>query len=162
MALGGIFGAQIGFPWLDPVGGLIVATMILRAGTQTGWQAVRELTDGVSVHDRDYAERVRSIARNALMTHGHHRRGRDNVDADAESPRRRLSGAKVDVPRVRLRKMGTYYVAEVQVDCTLAAGDGDVHGMDLYTLGTSINHLRSEVHKECPDVREVFVDVHRK
>jgi divalent metal cation (Fe/Co/Zn/Cd) transporter len=45
LRIGGIFGAQVGFAWLDPVGGLVVAGMIMKAAVHSSWEAILELLD---------------------------------------------------------------------------------------------------------------------
>jgi cation diffusion facilitator family transporter len=44
-ALGGILGARLGFPVLDPVGAMIVALMIIKVGVDVVWRASGELVE---------------------------------------------------------------------------------------------------------------------
>lgn len=41
----GILGAYIGYPWLDPVAGLLVAALILKMGGELYWNSIQELVD---------------------------------------------------------------------------------------------------------------------
>ncbi|XP_039128873.1 metal tolerance protein 2 [Dioscorea cayenensis subsp. rotundata] len=51
VALIGVGGAILGVPFLDPLAGLVVSGMILKAGIETGWESVKELVDaGVPQH----------------------------------------------------------------------------------------------------------------
>ncbi|KAM0916342.1 hypothetical protein ACQ4PT_010227 [Festuca glaucescens] len=45
VALVGVGGSIVGLPYLDPVAGLVVSGMILKAGVQTGYQSILELVD---------------------------------------------------------------------------------------------------------------------
>ncbi len=42
----GILGAQVGWPWLDPLAGLVIAVVILRTAWKIGLEAAHALTDG--------------------------------------------------------------------------------------------------------------------
>ncbi|BFI29330.1 ferrous-iron efflux pump FieF [Marchantia polymorpha subsp. ruderalis] len=88
VALVGVGGAMLGMPLLDPVAGLLVSGMIVKAGMETGYQSLQELVDsGVS-------ESVLSPIRNTVLhvqgVEGcHHLRGRRmgsfiHVDAHIE------------------------------------------------------------------------------
>mmetsp|Transcript_15090 Transcript_15090/g.20222 ORF Transcript_15090/g.20222 Transcript_15090/m.20222 type:complete len:596 (-) Transcript_15090:119-1906(-) len=59
VALGGIAGAAVGFPLLDPVAGLIVAFMVATTGLQVGWDSIMQLTDAA---DPEAEARARHIA----------------------------------------------------------------------------------------------------
>ncbi|KAJ3185496.1 hypothetical protein HDU87_000119 [Geranomyces variabilis] len=48
VALAAIFGAVEGWTWLDPVGGVVVAGMVIRAGWKAGRPAVLELLDAAA------------------------------------------------------------------------------------------------------------------
>eukprot|EP01018_Ginkgo_biloba_P017496 Gb_14214 [translate_table: standard] len=45
IALIGVGGALLGVPFLDPLAGVLVSGMIVKAGLQTGYQSVKELVD---------------------------------------------------------------------------------------------------------------------
>ncbi|KAJ0979761.1 hypothetical protein J5N97_015235 [Dioscorea zingiberensis] len=45
VALIGVGGSILGVPFLDPLAGLVVSGMILKAGIETGWESVNELVD---------------------------------------------------------------------------------------------------------------------
>jgi len=49
VALLGVLGAAAGLPLLDPLAGLAVAGMVATTGIHVAWDALRELTDTVSV-----------------------------------------------------------------------------------------------------------------
>ncbi|KAJ3166395.1 hypothetical protein HDU88_003263 [Geranomyces variabilis] len=51
VALAAIFGAVEGWTWLDPVGGVLVAGMVIRAGWKAGRPAVLELLDAAPPSD---------------------------------------------------------------------------------------------------------------
>ncbi|KAK4049876.1 mitochondrial metal transporter [Microbotryomycetes sp. JL221] len=59
VAVGAIGGAWLGFPVLDPLGGLLVSGMILKQGAEVGITALKELTDQVT--DPTIAPRVHSL-----------------------------------------------------------------------------------------------------
>ncbi|XID92812.1 cation diffusion facilitator family transporter [Paenibacillaceae bacterium WGS1546] len=42
----GIFGAGLGWPWLDPVAAIVVALLILKTAWDIFWSATHDLTDG--------------------------------------------------------------------------------------------------------------------
>ncbi|KAI8905266.1 hypothetical protein DFJ77DRAFT_479509 [Powellomyces hirtus] len=46
VALAAVAGAVYGVPWLDPVGGVLVAGMVVKAGVQSGMPSLMELLDG--------------------------------------------------------------------------------------------------------------------
>ncbi|KAK4050258.1 mitochondrial metal transporter [Microbotryomycetes sp. JL201] len=48
VAVGAIGGAWLGFPVLDPLGGLLVSGMILKQGAEVGLTSLKELTDQVT------------------------------------------------------------------------------------------------------------------
>ncbi len=41
----GVTGAYLGYPWLDPVAGLLVALLIVKIGGELYWQSIQELVD---------------------------------------------------------------------------------------------------------------------
>eukprot|EP00898_Chlorokybus_atmophyticus_P001802 jgi/Chlat1/2622/Chrsp178S02465 len=45
VALVGIAGWMIGFPWLDPIAGIAVSALIVKAGAELGYESLRELAD---------------------------------------------------------------------------------------------------------------------
>lgn len=46
VALGALLGSSAGYHFLDPVGGLVVSGMILKAGVSIGWDSIQDLADG--------------------------------------------------------------------------------------------------------------------
>jgi len=87
-ALLGIFGAQMGFPLADPLAGIVVSTLIFKAGLSSGWETVKELLD-VRV-EKDTWFRASSIA----------------------------SGVPgvLSCQQLRTRKMGPYVIVDVDVE----------------------------------------------
>lgn len=51
LALVGIVGAQMGYPFLDPVAGILVSGWIIKTGVSIGYDSVKELTDEAIVED---------------------------------------------------------------------------------------------------------------
>lgn len=51
VVLVGIIGSMAGLPYLDPVAAIGVAMMIAKIGWDTGWNAIRELTDEALQHE---------------------------------------------------------------------------------------------------------------
>ncbi|ACL69164.1 cation diffusion facilitator family transporter [Halothermothrix orenii] len=61
-ALAGIAGARLGYPFLDPLAGLIVALLIIKISIEIIKEAVHELMDGIP--DEDKIVKIRKIAEN--------------------------------------------------------------------------------------------------
>ena len=96
LAVGGAHLLQ-GATWLDPVGGLIVSTMVIRAGWSNTKAAVMELADRAV--DQDVSDAVRRAAQNSLIS-AHATGGSDN---------------EVTVERVEGVKSGQNYLMDVDL-----------------------------------------------
>ena len=59
--LGGVFGARLGWPWLDPLVGCLIALLVIRTGLVVARDAVDVLMDRVG--DPELVERVTDAAR---------------------------------------------------------------------------------------------------
>eukprot|EP00466_Bigelowiella_natans_P002447 jgi/Bigna1/83139/fgenesh1_pg.102_\ len=72
MSAGNLFKAQLmveeGFPYLDPIGAIMVSGMIMKTGVEIGWEAVHHLVDA-QVNERVLDE-VKAIGRD-LSEEGH-------------------------------------------------------------------------------------------
>mmetsp|Transcript_16286 Transcript_16286/g.24551 ORF Transcript_16286/g.24551 Transcript_16286/m.24551 type:complete len:523 (-) Transcript_16286:24-1592(-) len=93
VAILGIGGSAIGFPFVDPIGAILVAGMIMKAGVEIGWEAVHNLVDAQT--NSIVVEKINEI-------------GKDFADKGVI---RRLS-------KVRCRRLGHYVLVDlvVQVD----------------------------------------------
>ncbi|KGY14807.1 hypothetical protein PABG_12301 [Paracoccidioides brasiliensis Pb03] len=90
--------------WLDPVGGLVISLMIIKAGWGNTKTSLLELVD-VSV-DAEMRESVESCARKAVQELGLARRGEGEGEGDE---------GEVQIRDVRGIKSGQNYVMEVDV-----------------------------------------------
>jgi cation diffusion facilitator family transporter len=94
VALLGIMGAQAGFPFLDPVGGILVASLIIRIGWQQGLECARNLLDGnEAIFSKDIAEKLIN------------------------------DGFIFDARDVRTRKSGPQYLVDIQICRDIKAED---------------------------------------
>ncbi len=87
VALVGIGAARFGFPWMDPLAGLLVAAMIVRIGIRSAVDCIGDLTDKQVEGDlRDKFEELLRQQRGVLSFH-----------------------------KLRLRRMGAHVVADVHI-----------------------------------------------
>lgn len=86
-ALIGIGGAKLGFPFLDPLAGLVVAFLILKVGFEIMKDTSYELMDG-----RPEKAKIRDIEKNALAIEG-----------------------VLDIYDLRLRSYGPNYIADLKI-----------------------------------------------
>jgi len=86
VALLGIGGSIMGFPWMDPVAGGIVGIMIAYTGAEMVWQSVADLTDTVE----------------------------EDVVAELEGIIRGVAGVE-ECKDVRIRRMGPYSIVDAQI-----------------------------------------------
>ncbi|KAJ3371000.1 mitochondrial metal transporter [Allomyces arbusculus] len=129
VALAGIGGAMAGIPAADPIGGIIVSTMIARVGWDMAVSSARELCDA-SV-DEPVRESLQKAAHAAL------------VDSYYSSSLR--------ISKVRARRSGPFLLAEVHVSATRAPTDGDAR-LPLHVVEV----IREKV-GALPHVRDVVV-----
>lgn len=123
VALGGILGAQMGYAWFDPLGGLVVAGMITHAGYQSTMSACSELLDmrqSSQLHDQ-VAAKVQSIISNVKST--------------------------VTCFRLRLRKMGTYWIVDIELDASHCEQIAPLHTIQ-HVIAQLQKDLRSEQFRE--------------
>ena len=157
VALGGIFGAQIGYAWLDPLGGMVVAAMIFKAGFQSGWSALKELTDRIPASSSRSSQS--SSSHNHHHNHHQHplsKKVQDWVTVESESAMGFVDSRALLTapPTVRLRKMGTYYLVDIRVDLRPNM-PSSIPELERWT-----RRVRSRVMRERPDIHEVLVDLH--
>eukprot|EP00755_Sulcionema_specki_P035363 Sspe_Gene.104735::Locus_81791_Transcript_2_2_Confidence_0.667_Length_1837::g.104735::m.104735 len=81
VAVAGIGGAMLGYPFLDPLAGGLVAAMILKTGLEIGWDSLKDLTD---TH-HEVSDEIRDVITAAVERNG-----------------------AVGVTNLRARKMGPY------------------------------------------------------
>lgn len=87
--------------WLDPVGGLIIAAMVIRAGWQNTMTALLELGD-VSI-DQDIKQSVRRVVTRALV--GNAAKGLDGVK----------NGEQVEIKDIQGTKSGQNYLLDIDL-----------------------------------------------
>lgn len=126
----GILGsAWGGIAVLDPVGGLLVSGMVLRAGADVAWDAAGDLTDRQGAAQFRIGEKVKEIAE-----------------------RMRQSKTEIiDAHNVRVRRMGS----DLVVDLHLVV-DPSLSVTAAYHAG---QRLRAAIMEEMPGVTEVFCHV---
>lgn len=97
--LGGVLGARLGWPWLDPLVGLLIAFVVLRTGLLVIREAVDELMDRVG--DPELVQRLTRAAHTV--------------------------GECLAVQRIHPRSMGPYLVVDlvIGVPAHLSVGEGD-------------------------------------
>ncbi len=87
-ALIGIGGAKLGYPFLDPLAGLVVSALIMKTAWDMGKQSVEELTDAVT--DPEVESHVHQLMAN-------------------------VEGVQ-DFHEVRVRRMGSYLLVDLHVE----------------------------------------------
>ncbi len=130
VSLLGVAGAGLGAPYLDPVAGLLVSGMVLKAGANVGWEAVQDLTDRTRDSDKEVVRGVYAIAKSL-----------------ADSPG---SGIE-DVHQVRVRRLGHYQLLDfhMRVDPRLSVTGGYFEN----------NRIKRRIYAAFPRVSEIFVHV---
>mmetsp|Transcript_4823 Transcript_4823/g.6860 ORF Transcript_4823/g.6860 Transcript_4823/m.6860 type:complete len:548 (+) Transcript_4823:167-1810(+) len=133
VALLGIGGAALGFPFLDPIGAILVSGMIMKTGVEIGWEAVHHLVDA-QVNER-VLHTVKDIGKR-LAEEGHIR----------------------NLHNVRCRRLGHYVLVDlhVMVDefLTVTAAHQAAQRvehkikMDLPEVAEVMMHLDAEVHHD--------------
>lgn len=119
-----IVGSSLGFPMLDPVGGLLVAGMIIKSGSEIGLNALKELVDYVV--DPELNEKVRKYVlslrdgefQSEDHDHDHAHEHAHNEHAHAHGPEHAAVPVKlpiVSISSVRTFKSGTYLLLDLAV-----------------------------------------------
>jgi cation diffusion facilitator family transporter len=126
-AFTGIIGARLGFPLLDPLAGLVIAALIIRMGILVLAENVHILMAGAPTS---------GIKEEILET----------VNSFKEV---------LDVPRIRLQRMGGKYVVNVDI-----AVDGKISVTEGHRIAESVRDRCMEVHSRVSEVM-VHVDPHR-
>lgn len=116
-----ILGSSFGFPMLDPVGGLLVAGMIIKQGSEIGLNAMKELVDYVV--DPELTEKIESFVLSlreeagegvpATADHKHNHDQDHDHHHEASTPALRLP--ILSVSAVRTFKSGTYTLVDMAV-----------------------------------------------
>jgi len=125
-ALIGVFGASVGFPFLDPLAAVVVSFMIARTGIQTLSQGVKGIADLSS--DKDMLARVKAIVlENDVVKEVSRLRARKVgqkhwVDLEASfEPQIKIFEAKQVIDRVRRQVMTEFEaVADVVISSRVA------------------------------------------
>lgn len=122
IALCGVVGTMMGFPFADALGGILVSALVARTGIELARDALRHLTD-----TQDNEEIKESVLRaGAVMTE---------------------AGAIAGVSDVRLRQLGSYCL----VDLTICVDENKPVGYG-YEKGNIIRALIMEKHQDVHDV----------
>lgn len=159
-----IVGSSLGFPMLDPVGGLLVAGMIIKSGSEIGLNALKELVDYVV--DPELNEKVRkyvlSLRDGVFQSEGHdhdhahehehaHERGHDD-HAHAHEHEHAAAPIKlpiVSISSVRTFKSGTYLLLDLAV--------GFPPTLTIQEASQAADRLSDAVKAKFPSVKEVVV-----
>ena len=132
VALVGVAGAheKIGMPYLDPVAGILVSGMVMKAGAEMGWEAVGKLTDRRTDSDTEIIQEIYTLARAMSLRPG--------------------SGI-IDAHEVRIRTLGHYDLVDLhlRVDPRLSVTGGYIEK----------TNIKSAILERFPSIQEVFVHV---
>lgn len=156
-----ILGSSLGFPMLDPVGGLLVAGMIIKQGSEIGLNAMKELVDYVVDPDlNDKIERYVYSLREGVSdivsdehahdhdhTHEHeHTHDSATADSGAAPP---LKLPILSVSSVRTFKSGTYTLVDMAI--------GFPETMQIKQASEVADQVADAVKAKFPQVKEVVV-----
>ncbi|RKP36239.1 hypothetical protein BJ085DRAFT_7600, partial [Dimargaris cristalligena] len=61
IAAAAILGAQLGVPILDPLGGMVVAAILIKNGCSIGWEAMQELVDRSALSSTQITKQVEQL-----------------------------------------------------------------------------------------------------
>jgi len=151
-----ILGSSLGFPMLDPVGGLLVAGMIIKQGSEIGLNAMKELVDYVV--DPELNEKIESfvlsmrdgqeeLVDTAPYTHDHeHEHDHEHGDVAAEA---NLKLPILSVSSVRTFKSGTFTLVDLAV--------GFPPDQTVQEASAVADKLADAVKAKFPVVKEVVV-----
>mmetsp|Transcript_19588 Transcript_19588/g.32217 ORF Transcript_19588/g.32217 Transcript_19588/m.32217 type:complete len:518 (+) Transcript_19588:450-2003(+) len=130
VALIGIGGAAFGLNYLDPIAGLLVAGMVIKAGGDVAIDAMQDLTDRTRDSDFKIIRGVYKIARDLSL-----------------EPQ---SGI-VDAHAVRVRRLGHYFLLDfhLRVDARLSVTGAFIEK----------NRMKKRIFAQFPKVNEIFIDV---
>ncbi|CAI0446061.1 unnamed protein product [Linum tenue] len=157
VALIGVGGTLLGIKFLDPVAGLFVSGMILKAGLQTGYQSILELVDAALP-----AEHLEHTRRTILQVPG------VTILAMGSLTLARELGITFVVfyllgilsiildflqgcHRLRGRRAGSYLFLDVHIEVDPFCSVSAAHG-----IGESV---RKEIHTSHPEIAEVFIHI---
>lgn len=119
-----ILGSSMGFPMLDPVGGLLVAGMIIKQGSEIGLNALKELVDYVVDPDLNgkiekYVLSLRKDALTEAASPEEHEQSQDHdrshEDGHTHDSAPALTLPILSVSSVRTFKSGTFLLVDVAV-----------------------------------------------
>lgn len=128
----------MGYPVLDPLGGLVVSGMILKAGASIGYDAFKELVDEVT--DPSFVGDVRQIVESRIG--GSAAAGQPSEGKEEKLP-------VLEVESIRAFKSGAHTLVDV-----LLVLPGDI---TLRQANAVEDALRTAIVKEKKSVREVVV-----
>jgi cation diffusion facilitator family transporter len=144
VALVGILGAQYGYPWWDPVAGLAVSAMIAKMGFNILKDSVYELTDSARGNE-ETAARISSLVLGIDFS--------TFLSSQISPP----TEVKILPKSVRIRRMGTYRVIDLQLEIDLK-----VHNVSLFSFAGAEKlktAVRAQIQEAIPNVREVSIDL---
>ncbi|GBG27701.1 Metal tolerance protein 2 [Hondaea fermentalgiana] len=130
LSLIGVGGAWFGWYMLDPVAGLLVSGMVLKAGVEIGWDACQDLTDRRRESDYDVIGGVYKVVENLAL---------------------QPTSAVVDAHDVRVRRLGHYLLLDLhlRVEPRLSVSGGYVES----------NRVKRHIYKAYPRISEVMIHV---
>lgn len=146
-----ILGSSMGFPMLDPVGGLLVAGMIIKQGSEIGLNAMKELVDyAIDPELTGQIEHwVLSMREDsaAVSTHDHkHEDGEDHGHSHASSD---LKLPIRSVSAVRTFKSGTFTLADMAI--------GFPPDLTVAQASKVADQIADSVKSQFPGIKEVVV-----
>lgn len=129
VALGAIGGAWLGYPVLDPLGGLLVSGMILKNGAEVGITALKELVDQVTdaslppkVHAVLLALRdpslppIDPLLPTSAHSHSHsHSHAPEPAASTAPTPNAKGTLPILAIPSIRIFSSGPSFLVDVQL-----------------------------------------------
>lgn len=154
-----IVGSSLGFPMLDPVGGLLVAGMIIKSGSEIGLNALKELVDYVvdpelnekvrkyvlSLRDGEFQSEEHDHAHEHAHDHGHD----DHVHGHEHAAAAPIKLPIVSISSVRTFKSGTYLLLDLAV--------GFPPTLTIQEASQAADRLSDAVKAKFPSVKEVVV-----
>lgn len=154
-----ILGSSMGFPMLDPVGGLLVAGMIIKQGSEIGLNAMKELVDyaidpKLTGQIEHWVLSMREDSAAVAGTQGHsHVHNHDHTDGHThEHDSHASSDLKLpirSVSAVRTFKSGTFTLADMAI--------GFPPDLTVAEASKVADQIADSVKSQFPGIKEVVV-----
>lgn len=150
-----ILGSSMGFPMLDPVGGLLVAGMIIKQGSEIGLNAMKELVDyaidpELTGQIEHFVLSMREDAAAISTTHDHKDgEGHDHNHSHSTHATSDLKLPIRSVSAVRTFKSGTFTLADMAV--------GFPPDLTVAEASKVADQIADSVKSQFPSIKEVVV-----